>query len=98
MFETHVFLEIMKLTAGWPVRPAIHHYRAYSGGEVDLLLELDGVVYPVESKMTTQPSRSDCSGVDSFRRTYPRAEVGPALLVCAVERPRRVREDVVAVP
>ena len=98
MFETHVFLEIMKLTAGWPVRPAVYHYRAYSGGEVDLLLELDGVLYPVEARMTTQPSRSHCSGIDSFRRTFPRAEIGPALIVCAVEHPRRIREDVIAVP
>lgn len=98
LFETHVFLEIMKLTAGWPVRPAIHHYRAHSGGEVDLLLELDGVLFPVEAKMTTQPSRSHCSGIDSLRRTFPRAEIGPALIVCAVERPRRVRDDVFAVP
>ena len=98
LFETHVFLEIVKLTAAWPVRPAISHYRAYSGGEVDLVLELDGVLHPVEAKMTTQPSRRDCAGVDSFRRTFPRAEVGTALVVCAVDRPRWVRDDVVAVP
>jgi hypothetical protein len=98
LFETHVFLEIMKLTAGWPARPAIHHYRAYSGGEVDLVLEMDGVLYPVESKMTTQPSRNHCSGIDSFRRTFPKSDIGTALIVCAVEQPRRVREDVIAVP
>jgi len=98
LFETHVFLEIMKLTAGWPVRPAIHHYRAYSGGEVDLVLEIDGVLYPVESKMTTKPSRAHCSGIDSLRHTFPRAEIGTALIVCAVEQPRRIRKDVIAIP
>ncbi len=98
LFETHVFLEIMKLTAGWPVRPVIYHYRAYSGGEVDLLLEIDGILHPIESKMTTQPSRAHCSGIDSFRRTFPRADVGTALIVCAVERPRRIRDDVIAIP
>lgn len=98
LFETHVFLEIMKLTAGWPVRPAIHHYRAHSGGEVDLLLELDGVIHPVESKMTTQPSRAHCSGIDSLCRTFPKAEIGTALIVCAVEQPRRIRQDVIAIP
>jgi hypothetical protein len=98
LFETHVFLEILKLTSAWRVRPALHHFRAYSGGEVDLLLELDGVLYPIESKMTTQPSRSHCSGFDSLRRTFPKANIGTALIVCAVEHPRRVREDVIAVP
>ncbi len=98
LFETHVLLEILKLTSAWSVRPAIFHYRAYSGGEVDLLLELDGVLYPIEAKVTTQPSRAHCAGIDSLRRTFPRAEIGPGLIVCAIEQPRWVREDVLAVP
>lgn len=98
LFETHVFLEISKLTAVWPARPAVSHYRAYSGGEVDLVLELDGVLHPVETKMTSQPTRAHCSGFDSLRRTFPHANIGTGLLVCAVEQPRRLREDVIAVP
>ena len=62
------------------------------------MLELDGVLYPIEAKLTTKPSRADCSGIDSLRRTFPRAQVGVGLVVCAVERPRWLRSDVVAIP
>jgi predicted AAA+ superfamily ATPase len=98
LFETYVFLEILKTARAWPVRPDIYHYRAYSGGEVDLLLDLNGVLYPIEVKMTTSPTPRMCRGFDSLRRTFTRADIGPCLIICAIESVQRVRQDTVAIP
>jgi hypothetical protein len=98
LFETYVVLEILKRIETWPARPSLHHFRSYNGAEVDLILEIDGRLHPVEIRMTSRPQTKDCSGFLAFRRCFPAARIGPALLVCSCERVQRVREDVLAVP
>ncbi len=98
MFETMVFLEILKQVQAWPTRPGIYHYRAYSGAEVDLVLELNGILYPIEIKMKTHPSARDLGGIRSFKNCFPNAEIGPGLVVCSCESIQRITEDVYAVP
>ncbi len=98
LFETYIFLEVLKTVSAWPMKPSIYHYRSHSGGEIDLLLELNGVLTPIEVKKTSKPSPRLCGGFDSLRRTFPRANIGTGIIVCAVETVQRVRPDVVAVP
>lgn len=98
MFETWVALEVMKRAESWPVRPAIHHFRAHSGAEVDLVLELDGRLHPIEVKLSTNPTRGDCRGFDGLATACPRADIGRKLVVAACEQVRRLREDAWAVP
>jgi hypothetical protein len=98
LFETWVFGEVKKRTAIWNAGPNIFHYRTLAGAEVDLLLEMDGVLHPIEVKMTANPSRRDLRGIDSFRDTFPKARLGTGLLVCAIPAATRLRPDLWAVP
>ncbi|RME21017.1 MAG: ATP-binding protein, partial [Deltaproteobacteria bacterium] len=96
MFETYVVLEIMKRSAAWPVRPGMFHFRTHVGAEIDLVLELNGVLHPVEAKLTTNPRRRDCRAFDSFRAVFPEARVGLGFVVCCCEQPFFLRPDTVA--
>jgi hypothetical protein len=98
LFETWIALEVMKRRESWPVRPAVHHFRAHSGAEVDLVLELDGRLHPVEVKLGTNPTRADCRGFDGLAAACPGIEIGRKLVVAACEEVRRLREDTWAVP
>ena len=98
LFETAVFSEIRKLMLPLARKAQVHHWRAHSGSEVDLLLERDGMFYPIEVKMGTQLSRNDSRGIQSLRATYPAIQMAPGLVIGPVERFERLSEIDYAAP
>lgn len=98
LFETWVVLEILKTFQDWPTPPNVFHFRAYSGAEVDLILELGGTLFPVEIKATSRPSPRDLLGIRAFRECFPAERIGPGLVVCCVERPERLAPGLLAIP
>ncbi len=98
LFETAMACEIMKQAAVLPAKPACYHWRAAGGAEVDLLLERDGTLYPIEIKLTANPTRRTASGILAFRAAHPDRKVANGIVLCAVEEPRWIAEDVLAVP
>ena len=81
LFESAVVAEIRKLCALESTAPALYHWRSHGGAEVDLILERDGRLYPVEIKLTTNPSRKDTAGLTAFRKTYPHLNLAPGLVI-----------------
>lgn len=81
LFESAVLAEIRKACALESVPPLIHHWRSHGGAEVDVLLERDGRLYPLEIKLTMNPTRKDARGIEAFRAAHPRREVAPGLVV-----------------
>ena len=81
LFESAVMAEIRKLIALESVLPALHHWRSHGGAEVDILLERDGMFYPIEVKLGTTPSKNDTRGITAFRKTYPHLEIAPGLVI-----------------
>lgn len=74
------------------------HWHAYSGGEVDLVLEYDGVYYPIEFKATSQPSRKATTGISSFRKHYPQLKIGPGLIMTPTDKFRKISDNDYAIP
>jgi predicted AAA+ superfamily ATPase len=98
LFETLVVLELLKRIAVWPAKPGVFHFRAHSGAEVDLLLELDGIVHPVEIKLTSNPTTRHCRSFASIEGVFPKARVGTGFVIASSDGVRKLRDDVVAVP
>ena len=98
LFETAVAGEIRKLSATLPTPPNIYHWRSHSGAEVDLLLERDGIFYPMEVKLSSRPSRQDTRGIASFRANYPQLKIAPGLVIAPVERVEQLSENDYCVP
>ena len=77
ILETGLFGEILK--SYWHgVRPApFHFYRDRDKREIDLLIEADGQLRPVEFKKTARPSRTDTRHFETLRRflAWHRSEV-----------------------
>lgn len=97
-FETFCVLEILKRSEGWPARPGFYHFRAYSGAEVDLLIEIDGVIHPVEIKLTSNPTARHCRSMDSLTSCFPGIRLGTGIVIASCEEVRRLRDNVYAVP
>jgi predicted AAA+ superfamily ATPase len=98
LFESAVVAEIRKLSGTLSSQPTLHHWRSHGGAEVDLLLERDGRLFPIEVKLTTNPTRADASGFGFLRETYPDMDIAPGLVIGPVERARTLNGVDLALP
>ncbi len=97
-FETFAATEICKQIAAMPTQPACYHWRTHAGAEVDLVLEMDGRLWPFEFKAGTRITKHDASGIRAFRKTYPGLTETPGAIVAPVAAPRLLTEDVWVLP
>jgi len=98
LFETAVASEIRKLMVPLARKAQIHHWRAHSGSEVDLLLERDGVLYPLEVKLNSRPSRNDTRGFHSLRQHYAQQDIAPGLVIAPVKKVEQLTERDYVIP
>jgi len=98
LFETAVVAEIRKLMSVMSPAPNIYHWRSHGGAEVDILLERDGVFYPIEIKAASNPGRKDTSGISAFRKTHSDTRVARSLVVAPCEKMYQLSENDYALP
>jgi len=98
LFETAVIGEIRKQLALVPGGAALHHWRSAGGAEVDLIVERDGRYCPVEVRGTANPSARDASGLHAFQRAYAELNIADGVVICPMERPRRLSDRAIAIP
>lgn len=98
MFETAVATELRKQTAFLSPMPNFYHWRAYSGAEVDIILEYNGILHPIEIKAKTNPSRRDTMGISAFRKKYPRLNIAHGLVIAPCSGIIQLSECDYAVP
>ena len=98
LFETAVVGEIRKLCSKLATPPRMYHWQSHGGAEVDLILERDGIFYPIEVKMTSSPSRDDTKSITAFRKTYPKLNISPGLVICPTENFHKISENDYALP
>lgn len=97
LFETAVISEIRKLSETLPPL-GFYHWRSHGASEVDLILEQSGVFYPVEIKLTSNPTQKDTQGITAFRNTYPNLKIAPGLIICPCDKFVKISENAYAMP
>ena len=98
LFESAVVGELLKLMAVIPFPARMYHWRSHGGAEVDIILERDGILFPLEIKHTSQPARKHTTGINQFRETYPAEKIAPGLVICTVNSSRQLSETDYAIP
>jgi uncharacterized protein len=96
IFETHVFTEILKSYWHRGRQPACFYYRDRDGREIDLLLEQNGTLYPIEIKKTTLPKTDAIGAFSALGRLRPK--VGAGAVICMAERMFPLDEKNTALP
>ena len=92
-FETLVVGEVLKsfYNAGI-LEPPLYYYRDKDGKEIDLLIEQDGKLHPVEIKKTANPSRWQLANFSVLEKNES-IIIGTGGIICLYEKkPPRVRE------
>jgi predicted AAA+ superfamily ATPase len=97
LFETFVVVELIRQVQPLPTVPAFYHFRQHSGAEVDVVVEINGRLFPVEIKASSSVGARDAVSIRAFQdKNGQRA--GPGLVIYAGERVLRLGENCLAVP
>ena len=96
LFETWVANGLRKQFITLPSTPGLYHWRTGGGAEVDVVLDWNGVRYPVEIKCKTQLSGHDLRGIKAFRETY--GTPSPGVIVYAGDTCRKLDAMTLAMP
>ena len=104
IFETFVVSEILKsyCNEGRDYRFSIFYYRgkdktAHTDNEIDLIIEENGVLYPVEIKMTGNPKAS-MGATNTVLDKIPDKKRGTGIILCLIDRKTYLRENLIALP
>lgn len=112
IFETFVINEILKSYAneGLTYDFDVYYYsgsdrkksKGYNGtinvaGEIDLIIQENGVLYPIEIKMSTLPKASMAAEFDVLDG-IPDQKRGMGAIICLLDRKLYLRENLVALP
>lgn len=97
-FESYCFNMIKGFCSFLPMMPNFYHWRTLAGAEVDIIVEIDGIFYPIEVKSATTISKNDVRSLEAFKATYPHLKIAKGIVIYAGDECYRVAEDIVAVP
>lgn len=70
IFETAVLAEIVKGYRNRGQEPQVYFWRTSTGTEVDVVVETQGRLVPVEVKTSATPNRQMARGIEAFRRQF----------------------------
>ena len=104
MFETFVVSEILKsyCNEGMDYRFHVFYYRGRDKrvaheNEIDLIIEEDGMLYPIEIKLTGNP-RASMAATNPVLDRLPDKKRGLGAIICLTDEKLYLRENLVALP
>ena len=104
MFETFVVSEILKSYSneGRDYRFNIFYYRGKdknvtNENEIDLIIEENGMLYPVEIKMSGNPKAS-MGATNQVLDKIPDKQRGIGVILCLIDKKTYLRENLIALP
>ena len=96
MLETYVVGELLKRCGNRGWEPRLWFYRDKAGAEIDILVEHDGVLDPIEIKKTASPKTSD---VRAFAKAAGLGlPIGRGAVLCLAERALPLTRNVSILP
>ncbi|MDR0646181.1 MAG: ATP-binding protein [Elusimicrobiota bacterium] len=96
IFETYAVGEILKSYLHNGKEPLIYFYRDANQNEVDILLEENGTIYPIEIKKTANPGLNDCKGFEQIKKLNKK--IGLGAVVCFQSERIPLSRDIISIP
>lgn len=84
LLENYTVSEIVKGYQNAGLEPYIHYYRDRDAKEIDVILEGDGKLCPLEIKKTTMPDKRIVHGFDVIEKSS--LEIGTGAVLCMADR------------
>lgn len=96
MLETYVVSEIIKSYWHNGKEPNIYFYRDKEKKEIDVILEENGTLYPIEIKKKTNPNKGDIASFSALKNLGKK--IGEGCVICSAETDLPLTENVNMVP
>ena len=96
ILETYLFSEILKSYLHNGLEAHFYYYRDTDQKEIDLLIEAEDTLYPVEFKKTATPSNTASKHFNLLQRLG--RQVGHGAVLCFVEKDVPLSREATAVP
>lgn len=96
LFETYVFSEIIKSFWNQGQEPPVWYYRTKEKDEIDILIDVNGMLYPIEIKLSSKITESDLKGINSLQKA--KVPIGKALFINSSASPYFIKEGIEAIP
>ncbi len=96
VLENYAISEIIKSYWHNAEEISAYYYRDKDGNEIDLIIELNGKLHPIEIKRTSSPSKADIKNFSVAQKLGK--EIGMGAIICLKDKPILVNSEVVAVP
>lgn len=98
LFESYCVGLIATLCKTFSSPPKLYHWRTGGGAEVDLILDYNGCLYPIEIKCKTAVTKKDARGIEAFYDSYPNAKIAPGLILYTGEYAFQINDKCIALP
>lgn len=96
-FENFVISEIYKSYHNEGKNPTLYYYRDKDKNEIDLILEKDATLYPVEIKKAAIATKNMVSSFSSLKPTPPYS-VGQGAIICNTQTLSAIDKNTLIVP
>ena len=96
ILETYVIGEILKSYYHNGVEPLLWMYRDANQNEVDIVLEQDGTLYPIEIKKTMNPGLNDYKSFKELNKLQKK--IGLGAILCLKGERMAISREVVSIP
>jgi predicted AAA+ superfamily ATPase len=97
-FETFVVAEILKSNYNAGVlEPSLYYYRDKDAKEVDILIEQNGTLYPVEINKTSNPGKEHINNFSALEK-IKEVTVGSGGVICLYEKSVHLNDKNVTIP
>jgi predicted AAA+ superfamily ATPase len=96
LLETYIVSDIIKSYHHNGQRPNIYYYRDRDQKEIDLIIEKNAVLHPIEIKRSANPNIKDIKNfaiLKSFKR-----DIGLGALICLIDAPLALDKNTIAIP
>ena len=96
ILETYVIGEILKSYFHNGTEPAMWMYRDTNQNEIDIVLEQDGTLYPVEVKKSMNPGLGDCKNFKELNKLQKKTGLGA--VICLKPGRLAISREAVSIP
>lgn len=96
ILENYVVSEIRKSYLNCGKEPYLYYFRDKQNNEIDLIIESDGLVYPIEIKKTSNPTESMVKAFEILRKQ--KISMGQGAIICTKNEVTALNRDIFVVP
>lgn len=98
LWETHVVGQWVRWRQWHAPAASLWYWRDQAGHEVDLVVDHNNRLTPIECKLTQRPAASDTRGIQRFRAMYPSDAIARAFIACTSPACFDLAPETTAVP